>query len=102
MGFRKDKEGNTVVTKLNEGALEEIAAAGNGVYVRATQGEIGLLALQERINKLGKKTFDSKIYTDYEDRFQIFIAVSLLLLLIESALTERKSLWWAKLFKTKE
>jgi Ca-activated chloride channel family protein len=102
MGFRKDKEGNTVVTKLNEGALEEIASAGNGVYVRATQGEIGLLAIQERINKMDKKTFDSKIYTDYEDRFQIFIAVSLLLLLIESALTERKSLWWAKLFKTKE
>jgi Ca-activated chloride channel homolog len=101
MGFRKDKEGNTVVTKLNESALEEIASAGNGVYVKATQGEIGLLALQDRINKLGKKTFDSKIYTDYEDRFQIFIALSLLLLLIEVALTERKSVWWAMLFKTK-
>jgi Ca-activated chloride channel family protein len=102
MGFRKDKEGNTVVTKLNESALEEIASAGNGVYIRATQGEIGLLALQERIGKMDKKAFDSKVYTDYEDRFQIFIAVSLLLLLIESVLTERKSKWWAKLFNTKE
>src|ERR1035437_2416365 len=100
-GFKKDKEGNTVVTKLNEGALEEIASAGNGVYVRATQGEIGLLSLQERINKMEKKTFDSKVYTDYEDRFQIFIAIALVLLLIESMLTERKSKWWEKMFTSK-
>ena len=98
-GFRKDKEGNTVVTKLNETALEEIASAGNGVYLRASQGEIGLLSLQERINKMEKKTFDSKIYTDYEDRFQIFIAIALFFLLIESILTERKSKWWEKMFK---
>lgn len=102
MGFRKDKDGNTVVTKLNEGALQDIASAGNGVYVRARQGEIGLLALQDRINKMEKKTFDSKVYADYEDRFQIFIAVSLFFLLIESFLTERKSMWWEKMFKTEE
>ncbi|MBI4945423.1 MAG: VWA domain-containing protein [Bacteroidetes bacterium] len=101
LGFRKDKEGNAVVTKLNEGALEEIASAGNGVYVRATQGEIGLIALQERINKMEKKTFDAKVYTDYEDRFQIFIGVALFFLLIESFLTERKSKWWEKMFKAK-
>jgi Ca-activated chloride channel family protein len=102
MGFRKDRDGNTVVTKLNESALEEIASAGNGVYIRATQGEIGLLALQDRINKMEKKTFDSKVYTDYEDRFQIFIAVALLLLIANYALTERKSKWWTKLFEEKE
>ena len=101
-GFRKDREGNTVITKLNENALQDIASAGNGVYIRASQAEIGLLALLERINKLEKKTFDSKIYTDYEDRFQIFIAVALLLLIIESILTERKSIWWEKIFRTKK
>lgn len=101
-GFRKDKDGNTVVTKLNESALQEIASAGNGVYLRATQGEIGLIALQDRINKMEKKTFESKMYTDYEDRFQIFIAITLFFLLIESFLTERKSKWWAKMFKTEE
>ena len=97
--FRKDREGNPVVTKLNEQALQEIASAGNGVYVRATQGEIGLLALQERINKMEKKTFDSKMYTDYEDRFQIFVAIALIFLLIESIITERKSKMWGKMFK---
>lgn len=97
-GFRKDREGNSVITKLNEGALEEIASAGNGVYIRASQGEIGLLSLQERINTMEKKTFDAKIYTDYEDRFQIFIGIALFLLIIESALTTRTSKWWAKMF----
>lgn len=100
-GFRKDREGNTVVTKLNERALEEVAAAGGGVYIRASQGEIGLLALQERINKMEKKTFDSKMYTDYEDRFQIFLAIALFFLILESALTTRTSKWWVKMFKTK-
>jgi Ca-activated chloride channel family protein len=101
-GYKKDKDGNTVITKLNENALQEIASTGNGVYIRASQAEIGLMALLERINKLEKKTFESKVYTDYEDRFQIFIAVSLLFLVIETVLTERKSLWWEKMFKTKE
>lgn len=97
-GFRKDKEGNTVVTKLNEAAMQEIASAGNGVYIRASQGEIGLLALREKINTMQKTTYDSKVYTDYEDRFQFFIGIALFLLLIESMLTERKSKWWAKMF----
>ncbi len=100
-GFRKDREGNTIITKLNENALQEIASAGNGIYLRASQGEIGLLALQERINKMEKKTFDSKIYTDYEDRFQLFIAIALFLLILESTLTTRTSKWWVKMFKTK-
>ncbi|TAL59932.1 MAG: VWA domain-containing protein [Bacteroidetes bacterium] len=98
-GFRKDREGNTVVTKLDEGALEEIASAGGGVYLRASQGEIGLLSLQERINKMEKKMFDSKMYTDYEDRFQLFIAITLFLLIMEITLTTRTSKWWVKMFK---
>lgn len=101
VGFRKDKEGNTVITKLNEPALQEIAAAGNGVYLKAGQSEIGLAALLDRINKMDKKGYDSKVYTDYEDRFQIFIAITLLLLFAESFVTEQKSRWWEKLFNTK-
>ena len=98
-GYKKDREGNTIITKLNEDALAEIASAGGGVYVRANQGEIGLLALQERINKMDKKTFDSKMYTDYEDRFQFFIAIALIFLVIESIITETKSKVWNKMFK---
>lgn len=90
-GFRKDKEGNTIVTKLDEKMLQEISAAGNGIYVRASNSDAGLNNVLEALDKLEKKQFDSKMYSDYEDRFQWFIAVAFLLLLIETFLTERKS-----------
>ncbi|MES2140438.1 MAG: VWA domain-containing protein [Bacteroidota bacterium] len=89
--FRKDKDGNTVVTKLNEPALQEIAAAGNGIYVRASNSDAGLNSVLDEVSKLEKKQFESKMYSDYEDRFQWFVAAALVLLLIELFLTERKS-----------
>lgn len=97
-GYKKDKDGNTIVTKLNENILREIASVGGGIYIRAGQGEFGLTTLQDKISQMDKKTFQEKIYTDYEDRFQIFIALALLALVVESLLTETKSEWWDKMF----
>ncbi|MCX6295818.1 MAG: VWA domain-containing protein [Bacteroidetes bacterium] len=96
-GFRKDKEGNTIVTKLNEQMLQEIAKAGNGIYVRASNSDTGLNNIMDALEKLEKKQFDSKMYSDYEDRFQWFIAIAFLLLLIETLLTERKSKLYQRL-----
>ncbi|MCC6838469.1 MAG: VWA domain-containing protein [Bacteroidia bacterium] len=96
-GFRKDKEGNTVVTKLNELMLQQLAAAGSGVYVRATNSDAGLKNVLAAIDKLEKKQFESKMYSDYEDRFQWFIAIAFVLLLIETLLTERKSKLYQRL-----
>ncbi len=90
-GFRKDNEGNTVITKLNEQILQEIASAGNGIYVRASNSETGLNNVLDAISRLEKKQFESKMYSDYEDRFQWFIAAALVLLLIDLFLSERKS-----------
>jgi Ca-activated chloride channel family protein len=89
--YRKDKSGTTVITKLNEQALQEISTAGNGIYVRASNSDTGLNNVLTEINKLEKKQFDSKMFSDYEDRFQWFIAAAFLLLMIETFLTERKS-----------
>ncbi len=94
-GFRKDKEGNTVVTKLNEQMLQQIAGVGSGVYVRATNSDAGLKNVLDAIDKLEKKQFESKMYSDYEDRFQWFIAIAFVLFLLETLLSERKS----KLYK---
>jgi Ca-activated chloride channel family protein len=96
-GYRKDKDGNTVVTKLNEPMLQQIAGAGSGIYVRATNSDAGLKNVLDAIDKLEKKQFESKMFSDYEDRFQWFVAVAFLFLLIETFLTERKSKLYQRL-----
>lgn len=101
-GYKKDKDGNVVITKLNEEALHEIASAGNGIYIRASQAEIGLRQLLNKINQMEKKTFEAKVFTDYEDRFQFFIAAALFFLLLEMMLSNRKSKWLEKIFSGKK
>jgi Ca-activated chloride channel family protein len=97
VGYKKDKDGNTVVTRLNEKLLKEIAAEGNGVYVKATNTDVGLNAVLSKIAELDKKQLESKRYTDYEDQFQWFVGAALLFLVIEFFIHERVSRWWRKL-----
>lgn len=96
-GYKKDKQGNTVVTKLDPKILQNIAAASNGVYVQASNADIGLDAILNKIAELDKKQMESKMYTDYEDQFQWFLGAALLLLAIEGLISERVSRLWKKL-----
>ena len=96
-GYRKDKQGNTVITKLNESMLQDIAQSGGGSYIRANNTQSGLDALFKEINKMEKKEIGSKIFTDYKDRFQIFIGFALLLLVIDLFILERKNKWSNKI-----
>lgn len=96
-GYKKDKQGNTVVTKLDPEILQDIAAATNGVYVQATSADIGLDAILNKIAEMDKKEMESKMYTDYEDQFQWFLGAALLLLVIEALISERVSKLWKKL-----
>jgi Ca-activated chloride channel family protein len=91
--YRKDKEGNTVVSKLNENLLSQIANAGNGTYVRANNSKSGLSKLFIEINKMEKKEIGTKIFTDYKDRFQIFISLALLLLILDLIILLRRNKW---------
>lgn len=91
VGFRKDKAGNTIITKLNEKMLQEIASEGKGVYVRASNADDGLRYILNSIAELEKAEFESKTFTDYDDLFQWFLIPAFLLLLIEALITERKS-----------
>ncbi len=96
-GFRKDRSGNTVVTKLNESMLQQIAQSGKGSYVRANNTRSGLETIFTEINKLEKSEIDSKMFTDYENRFQWFVAFALLFLLAELLTTSRKHQWESKI-----
>ena len=89
--FMKDNDGKTVITKLEPLTLEKIAAEGKGIFVQASNNDDGLNAIFNKINKMEKKSFGTKQFTGFEDRFQYFLAAGLLLLLLEFLITERKS-----------
>lgn len=91
--FLRDKEGNVVKTRLDETTLEKIALASGGSYVHATGAEFGLnLIYNKKLSKLKKVKFKSKMVKQYEERFQIPLALALLLLFSEGLLSERKRL----------
>ena len=92
VGFHTDEAGKTVMSKLNEEMCKEIASAGDGSYVRATNANSGLNIVRDQIDKMQKKTYDSKVFKNYEDRFQFFIGFSILLLLLEFFISNRKNL----------
>jgi len=93
IGYRKDKEGNTIISKLNDQMLQEIASNGNGTYVRANNTQAGLSTLFAEINKMEKKEIGTMVFTDYKDRFQLFISIALLLLFFDLILLNRKNKW---------
>ncbi|RZK79234.1 MAG: VWA domain-containing protein [Pedobacter sp.] len=92
IGFRTDEKGETVLSKLNEEMCKEIAAAGDGAYVRATNANSGLGIVMDQVGKMEKKTYDSKVFKNYEDRFQFFLGLALLLLIAEFFISNRKNL----------
>ncbi len=102
--YLKDNTGNVVITKLDETMLEQIAAAGDGVYVRANNAQVGLNTLFDEINKLDKTELESLVYSDYEDQFQYFFAIAMILILLEFFILERKNRYLKniKLFSVKD
>lgn len=96
-GYRKDRQGQTVVTRLNAEILKTIAAKANGVYVQASQADLGLGAVLDKIADLDKAQLESKMYTDYEDQFQWFLGLALILFFIEFLISERVSEWFKKI-----
>lgn len=101
-GFKRDGNGATVITKLDEQGLQQIAEAGKGQYVRATNQQSELDAILKEIQSMEKKEFGAKIFTEYEDRFQYFLGAACLLLLAEFFVSERKNRWLSQLSFFKE
>ncbi len=103
-GFHVDSAGHTVISKLNENMCKEIAAAGNGVFVRASNAGSGLNIVMDQVNKMQQKGYDSKQFKDFEDRFQFFFVIAFLLLVVEFFISNRKSLRLSrlKLFEVKK
>lgn len=102
-GFKKDQSGTTIITRLDESMLRQIAEAGDGIYVRASNSNSGLKQIFDQISKLDQNTYETHNYADYENRFQYFIALALIFMVLNFLLNERKSKWADKfsIFETK-
>ncbi|MBK9421585.1 MAG: VWA domain-containing protein [Flavobacteriales bacterium] len=89
VGFKKDKEGQTVMTKLDEGMLSRIAEAGNGEYVHATSGDTGIDAIMAKLRSMDQSDLGTFRFAGHEDRFQYFLAAACALVLIGLCMGER-------------
>lgn len=99
--FRRDKDGNVIVTRLNEQMCQEIAQAGNGMYVRVDNTNRAEKVLNAEINKLAKADVETQVFTEFDEQFQVLAWLALLFLAIEVLLLNRKNPLFknVKLFK---
>lgn len=89
--FLKDSQGNAVKSRLDEDTLQKIALATGGTYIRSTNAEFGLnLLYKEKLSKLEKREFEGKLNKFYEERFQIFLAIGLILILAEAMISDKR------------
>lgn len=86
--FLRDKDGNVVVTRLNEVMCQEIAKEGNGVYVRVDNSNAAQKTISKEIDKLAKADIETTVYTEYNEQFQAVAWIILLLLLAELLILE--------------
>ncbi len=94
--FRRDNEGNVVITKLNENMMRELAAVGDGTYVKANNVTAALRLIFDKINELEKQEFGTAKVADYDSWYQIPLAICLFFLVLEFIILPRKNKWVAK------
>lgn len=89
--YRKDKEGNVIVTRLNEQMCQEIAKAGGGAYIRVDNTNAAQKLLQKEIDKLAKADLETTVYSDFDEQFQVLAWIALILLALEMIILLRKN-----------
>ena len=87
----KDANGDIVVTRLDEGILQEIAGIGGGKYVRAGNSEFGLNPIIEDIRTIDKEQFNSVVFEDFDEQYMYFFGIALFFLVLELLVSDRKA-----------
>ncbi len=87
----KDKDGEIVVTRLDEKVLQEMAQAGNGVYVRAGNSEFGLNPVIDDIRKMDDEKYSSIVFEEFDEQFMYFLGIALFFFMLEMLVGDRKS-----------
>tara|TARA_R110000868_G_scaffold124959_4_gene330139 strand:+ start:72983 stop:74029 length:1047 start_codon:yes stop_codon:yes gene_type:complete len=95
--LKKDRNGEVVITKLNEPILQAIADEGNGEYINGDNTSEAVEYIKEQLNQMDKKEFEAKQFAEYKDQFQWFIGAGFLLLFLDLFVLDRKTKWLRKL-----
>jgi Ca-activated chloride channel family protein len=88
--YKKDENGNTVITKLNEAELQQLASATRGVYVRLDNVDDAVKQIVNQLGTIEQTALEDSAFRDYRNYFQYLLAAALLLLIIEFFFPERK------------
>ncbi|WP_115462780.1 VWA domain-containing protein [Winogradskyella aurantiaca] len=97
LNYKKDNNGETVITKLDEAVLKEIAEKANGTYINGRNTGDVVATIKDILEKTDKTEFESKQIADFKDQFQWFLALGILLIFVDVFLLERKTAWLKKL-----
>ncbi|MDX1719991.1 MAG: VWA domain-containing protein [Salegentibacter mishustinae] len=95
--YKKDNQGETVITKLDPSTLQEIAEEANGEYIDGSVTAEVTEKVQEELLTIEKTEFEAKQFADYKSQFQWFVGLAILLLLLDVFMLERKTGWIRKL-----
>ena len=95
--YKKDKNGDVVITKLNDKILSSIASKGNGAYINGSNTEDVVEFVTETLSQMDKKEFEAKQFADFKDQFQWFLGGAIFFLFLDLFFLERKTDWVKKL-----
>lgn len=87
----KDRDGNIVVTRLDESVLRDVASEGNGAYVRAGNSEFGLNPIIDDIRKMEDEKYKSIVFEEFDEQFMYFLAIALFFFVLEMLIGDRRS-----------
>jgi len=97
LNYKKDNQGETVITRLNEETLKNIAAEANGAYINGKNTNDVVENIREILNKMDKTEFEAKQFSDFKDQFQWFLGFGIFFLFLDIFLLERRTAWLKKL-----
>jgi Ca-activated chloride channel family protein len=89
--YLRDKDGNPVVTRLDEAVLQDVAAAGKGLYVRAGNSEFGLNPIIDEIARMDDEEYNSIVFEEYDELYMYFFGMALFFLVLEMLIGDRRS-----------
>jgi Ca-activated chloride channel family protein len=97
IGYKKDREGEVVITRLNENTLQQIANDGDGKYMFGNNTAKTVEFIDDLLIKADKKEFETKQFSDFKDQFQWFIGIGIFLLVLDAFMLNKKTKWIQKM-----